>query len=65
VEGSVVRSGERVRINDQLFQAVPERQLLSESYESMRGHRCRTGTVARDVAGRALVKLTRKSRRGW
>ena len=33
LEGSVVRSGDRVRITVKLFQAAPERQLLSESYE--------------------------------
>jgi len=59
LEGSVVRSGERVRITTKLFQAVPERQLLSESYEfDARDIVAVQATVARDVAGRALVKLT-------
>ena len=33
LEGSVVRSGDRIRITAKLFQAAPERQLFSESYE--------------------------------
>jgi TolB-like protein/Tfp pilus assembly protein PilF len=59
LEGSVVRSGDRVRITTKLFQAAPERQLLSESYEfDSRDIVVVQATVARDVAGRALVRLT-------
>ena len=59
LEGSVVRSGERVRITTKLFQAMPERQLLSESYEfDAHDIVAVQATVARDVAGRALVRLT-------
>lgn len=59
LEGSVVRSGQRVRITTKLFQAIPERQLLSESYEfDAHDIVAVQATVARDVAGRALVRLT-------
>lgn len=59
LEGSVVRSGDRVRITAKLFQTSPERQLLSESYEfDSRDIVAVQATVARDVAGRALVRLT-------
>jgi len=59
LEGSVVRSGDRVRITAKLFQVAPERQLLSESYEfDSRDIVAVQATVAREVAGRALVRLT-------
>ena len=59
LEGSVVRSRDRLRITTKLFQAVPERQLLAESYEfDTRDIVAVQGTVARDVAVRALVRLT-------
>jgi TolB-like protein/Tfp pilus assembly protein PilF len=59
LEGSVLRSGDRVRITTKLFQAEPERQLLSESYEfDAHDIVAAQATVARDVAGRALVRLT-------
>jgi len=59
VEGSIVRSGNRVRITAKLFQAAPERQLLSESYEfDARDVLAVQAEVARDVATRTRVRLT-------
>ena len=59
LEGSVVRSGDRVRITAKLFQAVPERQLLSESYEfDARDVVAVQAAVAQDVAIRTRVRLT-------
>ena len=59
LEGSVVRSGDRVRITAKLFQVAPERQLLSESYEfDARDIVAVQAAVARDVATRARLKLT-------
>jgi TolB-like protein/Flp pilus assembly protein TadD len=59
LEGSMVRSGDRVRITAKLFQAAPERQLLSESYEfDARDVVAVQAEVARDVATRARIRLT-------
>jgi TolB-like protein/tetratricopeptide (TPR) repeat protein len=59
LEGSVVRSGDRVRITAKLFQTVPERQLLSESYEfDARDVVAVQAAVARDIATRTRVRLT-------
>src|SRR5688572_1170576 len=59
LEGSVVRSGDRVRITAKLFQAAPERQLLSESYEfDARDVVAVQAEVARDIATRARIRLT-------
>jgi tetratricopeptide (TPR) repeat protein len=59
LEGSVARSGDRVRITAKLFQAAPERQLLSESYEfDARDVVAVQAEVARDVATRARIRLT-------
>jgi TolB-like protein/DNA-binding winged helix-turn-helix (wHTH) protein/Tfp pilus assembly protein PilF len=59
LEGSVVRSGDRVRITVKLFQAAPERQLFSESYElEARDVVAVQAEVARDVATRARIRLT-------
>ena len=59
LEGSVVRSGDRVRITAKLFQAAPERQLFSESYEfEARDVVAVQAAVARDVATRARIRLT-------
>ena len=59
LEGSVVRSGDRVRITTKLFQAAPERQLLSESYAfDARDIVTVQAEVARDVATRARIRLT-------
>ena len=59
LEGSVVRSGDRLRITAKLFQAAPERQLLSESYEfDARDIVAVQAEVARNVATRARIRLT-------
>ena len=59
LEGSLVRSDDRVRITAKLFQAAPERQLLSESYEfEARDVVAVQAEVARDVATRARIRLT-------
>jgi len=59
LEGSVVRSGNQVRITAKLFQAAPERQLLSESYVfDAHDILAVQAEVARDVATRARIRLT-------
>jgi TolB-like protein/DNA-binding winged helix-turn-helix (wHTH) protein/Tfp pilus assembly protein PilF len=59
LEGSVLRSGARVRITAKLFQAAPEHQLLSETYEfDAPDILAVQAAVARDVAGRTRVRLT-------
>ena len=59
LEGSMVRSGDRVRITAKLFQAAPERQLFSESYEfDARDVLTVQAEVARGVATRARIRLT-------
>jgi TolB-like protein/DNA-binding winged helix-turn-helix (wHTH) protein/Flp pilus assembly protein TadD len=63
VEGSVVRSGSRVRINAQLFQAVPERQLWANAYErDLADIVSLQDDVARAVAGEIQIKLTPQER---
>jgi TolB-like protein/Tfp pilus assembly protein PilF len=59
VEGSVLRSGDRVRITTQLVQAVPERHLWAESYErDLRDILSLQSEVARAVAQEIQVTLT-------
>jgi len=59
IEGSVLRSGEKVRIMAQLIQAVPERHLWAKSYDSdLRDVMAIQSQVARSVAGEIRVKLT-------
>ena len=59
LEGSMARSGDRVRITVKLFQAAPERQLLSESFEfDARDVLAVQAEVARDIATRARIRLT-------
>ena len=59
LEGSVLRSGDRVRITAKLFQAVPEHQLLCETYEfDAPDILAVQAAVARDVASRTRVRLT-------
>ena len=58
LEGSVVRLGDRVRITAKLFQAAPERQLFSESFEfDARDVLAVQAEVARSVATRARIRL--------
>jgi len=58
LEGTTLRSGDRVRITANLVQAVPERHLWAESYEfNQRDVIVVQGEVARGVAGQIRVKL--------
>ncbi len=59
LSGSVLRSGERVRIAVQLIQAATGRTLWSESYErDMRDVLALQREVTRDVVGEIKIKLT-------
>jgi TolB-like protein/Tfp pilus assembly protein PilF len=59
VEGTVLYSGNRVRITANFVQAVPERHLWAESYEFDRQDVLGLqGEVARDVANRIQIKVT-------
>jgi len=63
LEGSVLRSGERVRITVQLVDPVRDRQLWAESYErDLRDILTLQGGVASDVASQIQVQLTRRER---
>lgn len=58
VEGSVLRSGNRVRITAQLIQAKEDRQLWSESYErDISDILALQSDVARDIAERIRLKV--------
>ena len=57
IEGSVLRSGEKVRITAQWIQAVPERHLWAKSYDGdLRDVMAIQSQVARSVAGEIRVK---------
>ena len=59
VEGTVLRSGERVRITAQLVGVNPEKHLWAESYErDLRDVLALQDEVALDIANRIQVKLT-------
>src|SRR5260370_7250110 len=59
VEGSVVRSGDRVRITAQLIDAGSDRHLWAHSYESdLRDVLTLQDSVARDITQQVRVKLT-------
>ncbi len=59
VEGSVLRSGDRVRITTQLIQAVPERHFWAESYErDLRNVLSLQRDVARTISQEIRIKLT-------
>jgi len=59
VEGSVVRSGNRVRITAQLIDAASDRHLWAHSYESdSRDVLTLQDNVARDITQQIRVKLT-------
>jgi tetratricopeptide (TPR) repeat protein len=61
VEGTVLRSGNQVRITAQLVQAAEDRHLWAESYErDLRDVLALQGEVARDIAGHIEIKLTRQ-----
>lgn len=59
VEGTVLRSGQRVRITAQLFQAATDRHLWSRSYEGdMRDTLALQKQVAGSIAGQIQIALT-------
>ncbi len=59
VTGSVLRSGEKVRITAQLIEAASEKHLWAENYErDLRDVLGLQGEVARAIAGEIRVKLT-------
>ena len=59
VEGSVLRSGDRVRISTQLIQAGKERQMWAESYErDLRDVLVLQGEMARTIASAIRTQLT-------
>jgi len=59
VEGSVLQSGDRVRITVQLFEGKSEKQLWAQSYEQdLRDVLALQGEVASAIAGEIQVKLT-------
>jgi TolB-like protein/DNA-binding winged helix-turn-helix (wHTH) protein/Tfp pilus assembly protein PilF len=65
VEGTVLRSGEHVRITAQLIRVSPEEHLWAESYESdLRDVLTLQEDVAQDIAREIRVKLTPRERAG-
>ncbi len=65
VEGSVQRSGDRVRIDAQLIDARNDRNLWTESYQSDLSDVLELqGNVARAIAGEVRVQLTPEERAG-
>jgi TolB-like protein/DNA-binding winged helix-turn-helix (wHTH) protein/Tfp pilus assembly protein PilF len=63
VEGTVVRSGERVRIDAQLVQANTDRHLWAKSYErDLRDVVALQGEVARAIADEIHVEVTTEER---
>lgn len=57
--GSVIRSGDRVKISLQLSYAPEDRTLWTDSYDgNLRDVLTLQGQVARDVAGKIRIKLT-------
>lgn len=66
LEGSVVRSGDRVRITAQLIQAQGDRHIWARSYErDLRDVLALQGEIARDIVGevRANLRATPSARR--
>jgi tetratricopeptide (TPR) repeat protein len=65
VEGTVMYSGQKVRITAQLIRARDDRHLWSEKYERNLGDIMKLqGDVAQAIAGQIQVKLTRQEQRG-
>jgi TolB-like protein/DNA-binding winged helix-turn-helix (wHTH) protein/Tfp pilus assembly protein PilF len=63
LEGTVVRSGDRVRVTIHLSQAIPERQLWSQEYDrSIRDALSLQSEIARAVTDEIQVKLTPEER---
>ena len=64
LEGSVLRSGDRVRIVAQLIHAVTDDHIWAESYErELRDVLALQGDLARSIAQRIRVELTRNASR--
>lgn len=64
VEGTVQRSGDRIRITAQLIEAPKDRHLWAESYErDVHDILALQGEVARDIAMQISVKLTEDTRK--
>ena len=63
LEGTVLRSGDRVRVTANLVQATPERHLWAESFEfDRRDILAVQGQVAREVASHIRIRLTPQER---
>ncbi len=63
MEGSVLRSGSKVRVTTQLIQASPERHLWAKSYESdLRDVLSLQSQVAQSVADQIRIKLTEEEK---
>jgi len=63
LEGTVIRSGDRVRVTIHLSQALPERQLWAEEYNrSIRDALSLQGEIARAITDEIKVKLTPEER---
>src|SRR5215472_7977413 len=63
LEGTVIRSGDRVRVTIHLTQALPERQLWAEEYNrSIRDALSLQGEIARAITDEIKVKLTPEER---
>jgi len=59
IEGSVLRSGDRVRVTAQLIGALPERHLWAHSYErDLRDVLSLQGQIASSIADEVRAKLT-------
>ncbi len=59
VEGSVIRSGQRVRVTAQLVQAPTDQHLWAETYDRDLGDILKLqGEVANDIAGQVRAQLT-------
>lgn len=59
VEGSVVQSGNRVKVTAQLLQAQPERHLWAKSFERPAGDALSLqGEIAEEIASEIQIKLT-------
>jgi TolB-like protein/DNA-binding winged helix-turn-helix (wHTH) protein len=63
IEGSVLRSGDRVRVNVKLVRAAAERQLWAEEYEGSAGEASRLqARIAVEVAHQISGRLTAETR---
>jgi TolB-like protein len=61
IEGSVVRSGNRLRLNVELIQGKNDRQLWAHTYErELANVLGLQGELAREIAGQVKIRLTRE-----